>query len=168
MIDAPQGASVDDNIFFLGVGHAAILAAVIAALGGVHWWATKVGRQPANEKLGMLAPLVLLVGAALTVVPDLVSGVTGKGAELNADWTGGIGALNGAVGGGLALVAIGVALAVLSFLPRFKRSDAAPTAPWNGLTLEWLTVSPPPLANFADDLPVVTSAEPLSDQREET
>ena len=67
LLDAPTGGALGDNIFFLGVGHAAMLAAVIAGIGGIHWWATKIGRQPANEKLGLLAPLVLLLGAAITV-----------------------------------------------------------------------------------------------------
>ena len=36
------------SIADVGVSHGAVLAAVIASLGGVHWWATKVGRQPAT------------------------------------------------------------------------------------------------------------------------
>lgn len=169
VLDAPtQGGSVGDNIFFLGVSHAAILAAVITGLGGIHWWATKVGRQPANEKIGMLAPLVLLLGAALTVIPDLVAGFLGEGLELSADYRGGLAGTNGAVAAGIALVALGVLLAVISYLPLFKRSDDAPADPWDGLTLEWLAPTPPPLANFVDDLPVITSAEPLIDLREET
>lgn len=168
VLDAPPKASRGDNIFFIGVSHGAVLAAVIAALGAVHWWATKVGRQPANEKLGMLAPLVLLLGASLTVIPDLVAGVIGDGFELYGDYRGGLPATNGAVAVGIALVGLGVLLAVVSFLPLFKRSDDAPADPWNGLTLEWLAPTPPPLANFVDDLPVITSAEPLIDLREET
>ncbi len=168
LLDAPKGGSLGDNIFFLGVGHAAMLAAVIAGIGGIHWWATKIGRQPANEKLGMLAPLVLLLGAALTVIPDLVAGITGDELQRNADWTGGYAGTNGAVAAGIALVGLGVLIAVISFLPLLKRSDDAPADPWDGLTLEWLTASPPPLANFAEDLPVIASAEPLIDLREET
>ncbi|WP_421117847.1 cbb3-type cytochrome c oxidase subunit I [Aquihabitans daechungensis] len=167
VLDAPKGGAIGDNIYFLGVGHAAMLAAVIAGLGGIHWWATKVGRQPANEKLGMLAPLVLLLGAALTVIPDLVAGITGDELQRNADWTGGYAGTNAAVGAGVGLVALGVLIAALSFLPLLKRSDDVPADPWDGLTLEWLAPSPPPLANFADDLPVVTSSEPLIDLREE-
>ncbi len=168
LLDSPTvGGSVGDNIFFLGVSHAAVLAAVIAGLGGVHWWATKVGRQPANEKLGLLAPLVLLLGSALVVIPDLVAGIVGEGNELSADYTGGFTGTNGAVAAGIGLVALGVLVAVVSFLPLLKRSDDVPADPWDGLTLEWLAPSPPPLANFADDLPVVTSAEPLIDLREE-
>jgi heme/copper-type cytochrome/quinol oxidase subunit 1 len=167
VLDAPKGGALGDNIFFLGVSHAVVLAAVIAGLGGVHWWATKVGRQPANEKLGMLAPLVLLLGAALTVIPDLVAGVTGDELQRNADFTGGYAGGNAAVAAGIGLVALGVLIAVLSFLPLLKRREDAPTDPWDGLTLEWLAPTPPPLDNFVGDLPVVTSAEPLIDLREE-
>jgi cytochrome o ubiquinol oxidase subunit 1 len=167
LLDAPAGGSLDDNIFFLGVSHAAVLSAVIAGLGGIHWWGTKVGRQPANEKLGMLAPLLLLLGSALTVIPDLIVGLTGDELERNADWTGGLAASNGAVAAGIALVALGVLVAVLSYLPLLKRSDDAPADPWNGTTLEWLTPTPPPLDNFVGDLATVTSAEPLIDLREE-
>jgi len=167
VLDAPPKAGIGDSIFFVGVSHGALLAAVIAGLGGVHWWATKVGRQPANEKLGMLAPLVLLLGAALTVIPDLVAGIVGDGFELYGDYRGGLAGTNGAVAAGIAIVGLGVLVAVLSFIPLFKRSDDAPADPWGGLTLEWLAPTPPPLANFADDLPVITSAEPLIDLREE-
>ena len=168
ILDAPEGGTVSDNIFFVGVGNAVLLAAVIAALGGIHWWATKAGRQPANEKLGMLAPLLLLVGAALAVIPDLASGLAGKGLELNADFTGGIAGLNGVVAAGIAITGLGVLVAVISYLPLFKRSeDDVPADPWGGSTLEWLAPSPTPLANFVDDLPVITSAEPLIDLREE-
>lgn len=167
VLDAPPGLRFTDNIFYLGVGHATVLAAVIASLGGVHWWATKVGRQPASEKLGMLAPLVLLLGAALVVIPDLVSGIAGEGAELSPDYTGGITALNGVAAAGVALTGLGMLVAVLSFLPLFKKASDVPADPWGASTLEWLAPSPPPLANFVGDLPVVASAEPLIDLREE-
>jgi cytochrome c oxidase subunit 1 len=155
------------TIYDLGVNHAAVLAAVTASLGGVHWWATKVGRQPANEGLGRLAPVVLLLGGVLVSVPDLVSGLTGEGLELSADWTGGIEGLNIVVLAGSVVVAAGLALALVSLLPLLKAADQVERDPWGGQTLEWLAPSPPPLANFDADLPVVTSAEPLVDLREE-
>lgn len=157
------------TIFDLGVTHAVVLASVIASLGGLHWWATKIGRGPANEALGRLAPLVLLIGAAAVVIPDLVSGLAGEGAEKRLDWTGGIEGLNVVVAIGTLVVALGMAAAVVSLLPLLKGTDAVVEAdPWEGQSLEWLSPSPPPLANFDGELPVVTSAEPLVDAREET
>lgn len=155
------------TIYDLGVAHLVLLAAITASLGGVHWWATKIGRQPATEGLGRLAPIVLLAGAVVTAVPDLISGLAGEELELAADWTGGIEGLNVVVLIGTVIVALGLLVAVVSFLPLFKRADQSPRDPWEGQSLEWLTASPPPLGNFDAPLPVVTSAEPLVDLREE-
>lgn len=155
------------TIFDLGVSNAVMLAAVIASLGGIHWWSTKIGRQGANESLGRLAPVAMLIGSAAIVIPDLVSGIAGKGNELNPDWTGGIEGLNIVVAIGVAVLALGVVIAIVSLLPLLKRSDQVDRDPWGGQSLEWLSPSPPPLTNFDADLPLVTSAEPLIDQREE-
>jgi len=156
------------TIFDLGVSHAVVLASVIASLGGLHWWATKIGRRPATEALGRLAPLVLLVGSAAVVIPDLVSGLAGRGPEKRLDWSGGIEGLNVVVALGTAVVALGLLAAVVSLLPlRRAGTGDVTTDPWEGQSLEWLAPSPPPLANFAGDLPAVTSAEPLTDRREE-
>ena len=45
--------------------------------------------------------------------------------------------------------------------------DDVPADPWGGQTLEWATSSPPPLGQLRRACPVVTSAAPLLDQREE-
>ncbi len=155
------------TIYDLGVAHLVLVAAITASLGGVHWWATKIGRQPANEALGRVAPLVLLAGAVVAALPDLISGVTGEGLELAADWTGGIEGLNVIVLIGSAIVALGLLVALVSLLPLLKRADDVARDPWDGQTLEWLTASPPPIGNFDAPLPVVVSAEPLVDLREE-
>ncbi len=156
------------TIYDLGVSHAVLLATLTAALGGIHWWATKIGRQSANESLGRLVPALLLLGTLAAVVPDLISGIAGENGELAPDWSGGIEGLNIVVPIGVGLIAIALLVAVVSFLPLLRSStDEVPADPWEGQTLEWLAPSPPPLANFVDDLPVVASAEPLTDQREE-
>ena len=155
------------TVFDLGVTNAVLLASIIASLGGVHWWATKIGRQPANEAIGRLAPLVLLLGAAAVVIPDLISGLAGDGAETRLDWTGGIKGLNVVVVIGTAVVVLGLLAAIVSLLPIVKRGTDVAADPWEGQTLEWLAPSPPPLSNFEAPLPEVTSAEPLLDLREE-
>ena len=155
------------TIYDLGVAHLVLVAAITAALGGVHWWATKIGRQPANDNLGKLGALLLFLGAVAASVPDLVSGLVGEGLETAADWTGGIEALNVVVLIGTLVVALGLLVALVSLLPLLKGADQAPRDPWDGQTLEWLTASPPPIGNFDAPLPVVTSAEPLVDLREE-
>lgn len=166
-IGSLPGLDTPGTVFDLGVQHALVLASLIGSLGGLHWWAVKIGRQAATESLGKVAPLVLLVGSALVVIPDLVSGLVGEDAELAPDWTGGLSGLNAVTALGFALVLLGVAVAIASYVPLLKTADDVPVDPWDGQTLEWLAPSPPPLANFEADLPVVTSAEPLVDQRQE-
>lgn len=158
-----------NTIYDLGVTHAVVLATVIAAFGSLHWWATKIGRQPASEGLGRIAPVVLLLGSLLTAVPDMASAIAGDAAEKSQDWTGGIQALNVISTVGIAIFALGLLIALASLRPLLSKADGdVPADPWEGQTLEWLAPSPPPLANFVADLPVVTSAEPLLDQREES
>ena len=68
---------------------------------------------------------------------------------------------------GTVIVLLGLVLAVVSLLPVGRKGTQAPRDPWDGQTLEWLTASPPPIGNFDSALPVVKSAEPLIDLREE-
>lgn len=146
-----------------GVTHAALFAAVIGGLGGLHWWATKILRRPAAAPGAFLAPLLLLAGTAVYTIPDLISGWAGDGQEKSL----GIEAWNTVSLIGLAVAIIGVIVAVLNVLPSIRKADDVPDDPWGGQTLEWATSSPPARGNF-DEQPVVTSAEPLLDQREES
>ncbi len=156
------------TIYDIGVSHAASLAAIIAGLGGLHWWATKVFGRPAKESAGRLAPLMLLLGAAAIVIPDLVSGLFGEGAEVTPDWTGGMKAMNVIIVIGAVMFGLGMLLAIAGVLTHDgEDGDDVPADPWGGQTLEWLTASPPSLANFDEPLAAVTSAEPAYDLREE-
>lgn len=159
------------TIFEVGISNGAVLAALIASLGGITWWATKIGRQPAAAGPAMLGPVALLVGAAAVVIPDLLAGIAGDEApstELSPSWAGGIEGLNVIVLAGMVVLILGVLASLAAFAPIVRRPDEPAEAdPWEGQTLEWLAPSPPPLTNFDTELPVVTSAEPLLDLREE-
>ncbi|MBX3313807.1 MAG: cbb3-type cytochrome c oxidase subunit I [Actinobacteria bacterium] len=156
------------TIYDLGVSNGAVLASLIASLGGITWWATKVGRQQAAKGPALIAPLALLVGAAAVVLPDLISGLAGDGQELYASWEGGIEGLNIIVVIGMVLVILGLLASLAAYLPLLRTPDEPADAdPWEGQSLEWLAPSPPPFTNFDEELPVVTSAEPLVDLREE-
>ena len=162
----PRYATIG-TIYDIGISHAIVLASVIACIGAIHWWSTKIGRQQAKEGPAYLAALLLLAGAGALALGDLVSGVFGKGAEIAPDWTGGIKAANVLVLVGVGIVALGLLVAIIGLLPILRKGSDVPSDPWDGQTLEWLSSSPPPLQNFTEDLAVVTSAEPLVDLREE-
>lgn len=153
------------------VSHGAIIAALTAGLGGVHWWATKIGRNPAAEGPGRLAPLLLLGGGALLVIGDIANAFATKDGtplEATSSYAGGTAGLNLIVIAGAGLALLGVLAALASFKDITKANNGQVARdPWEGQTLEWLTKSPPPLDNFDQELPIVTSAEPLIDMREE-
>lgn len=159
------------TIFDVGVGSGAMLAALAASLGGIVWWATKVGRQPAAAGPATVAPIALLLGSATVVLTDVISGLVGDGppsTELSPSWAGGIDQLNVVALVGIVLIIVGVVASLVAFLPLIRpAAEAAETDPWEGQSLEWLSPSAPPLDNFDIELPVVTSAEPLVDLREE-
>ena len=144
-----------------------VLAGVIAAFGGLVYWAPKILGRLVPEGGARLVAILLLVGTVLFSLPDLVSGFLGQpGFPGNAspDNTDTIEALNtvSAVGGAvLALSCAGFLLLVLAAL----RSKEPPgDDPWSGHTLEWATTSPPPAGNFAT-LPEIASEAPLYDAR---
>ncbi|MGI8709410.1 MAG: cbb3-type cytochrome c oxidase subunit I [Acidimicrobiales bacterium] len=155
------------TIYDVGSGTAVLLAALIASLGGLHWWATKVLRQPAKEAPARIAPLLLLVGTAAIAIPDMVSGIVGKGAEVRPDYAGGIAGLNVIVVVGVVILVLGLFSSVAALAPALKAAGDVASDPWEGQTLEWLTPSPPPLENFSVPLAEVRSPEPLVDLREE-
>ena len=133
-------------------------AATVAAGGALAYWAPKIWGRSANNGIALLAVLASFSGAVVGGVALVVNGfqVRLDGLADASDF------LNGVAVAGVALLALGVLLAIVSLL---GRGPAAGDDPWQGQTLEWATTSPPPVGNFGT-LPPVTSAEPLLDQRE--
>jgi hypothetical protein len=154
------GTSADDGVFTL-----ALLASIAGAMAGAVYWSAKLtGRLLPDVPARMLA-LPLLGGIALAGVPDVVSGFLEQpGGDYVGDVKDGVEILNVVSAVGMALVA----LTALAFLGLFAKTllrgpRFAPNNPWQGHTLEWATVSPPPVGNFAEPLPVVRSERPLLD-----
>jgi cytochrome c oxidase subunit 1 len=145
-----------------GHSHYALLAASIAAIGGLWLWGSKIFGRRLPEGLGMVAGLLLLLGTILLSLPDVISGAFGNDDETAAgiEWLNKVTAV-----GGLVAVA-GVLVAVVGLLTALRRrgpDGELADDPWGtGSTLEWATASPPAYANFAEP-PVVTSATPLLD-----
>lgn len=165
-----EGTSLFGTAWSTGVASYVVLAAAIAMLGGVVYWAPKVIGRTLNEAGARLVAVVLLAGTVVWSLPDLVSGLLGQPGSptlVPADNTGTIETLNLVATAGGAIVALGFA-AFVALLVGAIRSDEAPgDDPWAGHTLEWATSSPPPHGNFAS-LPEVASEAPLYDARHRT
>ncbi len=164
---AGDGTSLYGTTVTTSMASYVVLAAAIAVLGGIVFWAPKIlGRQVEEVGARMLA-LLLLAGTVLWSFPDLISGLLGQPAGPRALATDNLDTIKAldivsAVGGFV------LALAVVGFvalLLRAVRSGELPgDDPWAGHTLEWATSSPPPVGNFPS-LPGISSEAPLYDAR---
>jgi heme/copper-type cytochrome/quinol oxidase subunit 1 len=162
-----EGTSLYGTTVTTSVASYVVLAAMIAGLGGLVYWAPKVIGRCVPEVGARLVALLLLAGTVLWSFPYLISGLLGQSAipgTVPADNADAIKALNTAsVVGGVVL-----ALAVVAFvgllLAALRSRDEPGDDPWSGQTLEWATSSPPPVGNFPS-LPPIESEAPLYDAR---
>lgn len=161
-------SGVDGRAWTTGQLHTVAFGAPTLLLAGaVYHWAPKLFGRELSEGMGRLAFLGLFGGFFLLGLGSYLVGYDGgpahvKDFDFSASAT--TYSLLAAVGG---VVVILGALAMLGdvLLAAAGRSVASgPGDPYDGLTLEWATASPPPPAGF-DSVPEVRSAHPLLDLR---
>jgi cytochrome c oxidase subunit I len=145
-------------------GYTVVGAGILGAFAALWFWAPKLWGVHLGEAVGKLVFLAVFLGALLLSAPDLVNGLVQDLPRVAPTFEddGLTVVLNIVSLAGGALVAVGVLLAFGDVLGRAGRrtGKAAGPDPWGGHTLEWATTSPPPRNNFADAIPVVTSATP--------
>ena len=139
--------------------HAVVLAAVIAALGGLALLGPQDPRPPAgNEGVGLARRRCSCWSAPLaSPSPTSSRASTGDGVG-RADRPDGIEALNIVVARRRRrrrASASSLAVVSLAAVAPQASDDDVPADPWGGQTLEWATGSPPPLRATSPSLPVV-------------
>lgn len=131
--------------------------AVIGLMGGLYYWFPKMSGKMYNETVGKVTWFLVFVGFNLTFLPQFVLGMEGMPRRYydylpqyqGLHQVSTVGALVNALGYSLALINLGWAWA-------FGKVKA-PANPWDSLSLEWQTPSPPPHENFTTT-PVVTGS----------
>ena len=144
---------------------AAFGAPTLLVFGALYHWAPKLWGRQLSTGLGALAFVLVFGGFFLSGLfsyllgfqgaPNHVSKVVGRSSYRALDRV-------DAVGG--ALILIGIVVVVADVVRSLRSGEPAPDDPYEGLTLEWATASPPPPYDF-DAVPVVYSAAPLADWR---
>lgn len=143
------------------------LAATIALLGALVFWAPKLVGRLVPEGAARAVAVVLAVGTLLWALPEAIAGLVGQPALPLADVVDNVStveALNIATLVGGVVLALGLAGVVALFASGTRGHEPPGDDPWSGHTLEWATSSPPPVGNFAS-LPEITSEAPLYDAR---
>ena len=151
---AIEDLKLQDSTFEEGVLVYVAYGLVLAALGGMAYWASKLwGVELSMVKLLPLAGL----GVLATVLASLPNYIAGFDQQRDVYDT---------------VIAFGhglMALTVIGFIGLLAQAVAdddndAVDDPYDGQTLEWATTSPAPANNFVEP-PTVMSAEPLADSK---
>jgi cytochrome c oxidase subunit 1 len=129
--------------------------AVIGLMAGLHFWFPKITGKMYNEKIGVIAWLLVFIGFNMTFLPQFVLGMEGMPRRYY-DYLPEFTNLHRASTVGAFVNGFGYTFALLNLLWAFLFSKVkAPANPWNSLSLEWKTPSPPTHENFAE-IPTVT------------
>jgi heme/copper-type cytochrome/quinol oxidase subunit 1 len=160
--------------FYLKNTTASTAATSFALIGGgvfggfaaLHYWFPKITGRAMGEQLGRISFAVTALGTLLTFVPMALAGweqdqVVDAYKFFNHT---GVNFYNLLASIGVLILFIGITLILINAVASVKGGARAGHDPWGGDTLEWFTVSPPPVHNF-DVQPDVRSARPLRDIR---
>ena len=149
----PVDFVVHNSLFLVAHFHHVIIPGVVFAMfAGYTYWFPKAFGFTLDERLGKAAFWCWFIGFNLAFMPSYLLGFWGGTRRMqhisDPSWKPWLGVeLFGAL-----VIAVGVALLVVqlfySIRTRDQRRDVTGD-PWDGRTLEWLTLSPPPHYNFA-------------------
>ncbi|GMU30315.1 MAG: cbb3-type cytochrome c oxidase subunit I [Fimbriimonadaceae bacterium] len=130
--------------------------AVMAMLGGVHfWWPKMTGRMYADS-WGKLSATIIFVGFNLTFLPQFVLGYLGMPRRYHYyHFAPEFQVWHVMSSAGSSILAVGYAMPLFYLLWSLKRGPKVGPNPWAAKGLEWQTASPPPTFNF-ETTPVVT------------
>jgi cytochrome c oxidase subunit 1 len=120
---------------------------LMALLAGMHYWFPKVSGKMYSEGAARVAWFLVLVGFNVTFFPQFILGAQGMPRRYW-DYLPEFTLLNQISTVGSWLIAAGFLLTAGYLIKAIFSGEKAPANPWNALSLEWQTPSPPPHDNF--------------------
>ncbi|MEO8603055.1 MAG: cytochrome c oxidase subunit I [bacterium] len=146
---------VHDTYFVVAHFHYIMVGgAVLAFLGGLHFWWPKMFGRMYPEAWAKVAAIIVFIGFNLTFFPQFILGYLGMPRRYHA-YPDEFQVLNVLSTAGASILAVGYLMPFCYLLWSLKYGALAPANPWQASGLEWLTPSPPPTENFAET-PIVT------------
>lgn len=128
--------------------------AVIGLIAALHYWFPKMTGKMYNDPLSRVAWFLVMLGFNLTFIPQFGLGMQGMPRRYY-DYLPEFQTLHFISTVGAFVNALGYTFALLNLAcSAIWSKTKAPANPYNALTLEWQTSSPPPLENFYEE-PVV-------------
>jgi cytochrome c oxidase subunit 1 len=146
---------VTDTYFVVAHFHYIMVGgAIMAYLGGLHYWWPKMTGRMYPEAWAKLSALVIFLGFNLTFFPQFILGYLGMPRRYHT-YPAEFQILHVLSTAGASVLAVGYAIPMIYFAWSLRYGKVAGANPWGASGLEWKTASPPPVHNF-DRIPVVT------------
>lgn len=149
----PVDFQLHNSLFLVAHFHSNVIGGVLFGIFcGITYWFPKFAGFKLNERIGRQAFWCWIIGFCLSFIPMYVLGIMGATRRLDHyDASTGWQPLFILMLIGGIVIAIGVALQLAQIIASFiqrKRLRDTTGDPWDGRTLEWATLSPPPSYNF--------------------
>jgi cytochrome c oxidase subunit I len=139
---------VHDTYFVIAHFHYIMVGgAVMAYMGGLHFWWPKITGKLYPEVWGRIAAAILFLGFNLTFFPQFILGYLGMPRRYYA-YAPEFQVYNVMSSCGASILAIGYLLPFAYLLWSLKYGKSAGNNPFKAAGLEWTTASPPPKHNF--------------------
>lgn len=152
---APFDIHVHDTYYVVGHFHYVLFGgSVFGIYAGIYHWFPKMTGRMLNETWGKIHFILTFVGTHLTFLPMHQLGLQGmprRVAMYDPQFT----SINQLCTIGAFVLGLSVVPFAINVIWSWTRGTPAGDNPWNGLTLEWTTASPPLIENW-EVLPVVT------------
>ena len=126
---------------------------VFAFLGGLHYWWPKMFGKMYNEFWAKIAAVITFVAFNITFLPQFVMGSQGMPRRYF-NYIEEFQFMHQASTVGSWLLGVGFIIMLIYLVHSMYKGAKAPSNPWGGRTLEWMTASPPIHHNF-EHTPVV-------------
>lgn len=138
-----------DTYFVVGHFHYVMFGGTgFAFFGALHYWYPKIWGKMYNKVVANVAFVLLFIGFNTLYFPMLVVGLMGMPRRYY-DYLPEFHLPNMISTYGSWILATGILLMVGNLIAGFyRKGPKVGRNPWNGITLEWQTLSPPPLENF--------------------
>ncbi|HUF41540.1 MAG TPA: cytochrome c oxidase subunit I [Verrucomicrobiae bacterium] len=140
---------VHDTYFIIAHFHYIMVGgAVMAYLGGLHYWWPKITGRLYPEGWARLSALIIFIGFNLTFFPQFILGYLGMPRRYAA-YPDEFQVLNVMSSAGASILGVGYLIPMIYFIWSMRYGPYAGSNPWDAKGLEWTISSPPPTENFA-------------------
>ncbi len=143
-----------DTYFVIAHFHYVMVGGTIMGLlGGMHYWFPKVTGKMYNERSALIAFIFVIIGFNLTFFPQFIAGAEGMPRRYWSylpEFT----LMNQLSTIGSWFLAVGFFYTAYYLIRDARKGVKSGGNPWEALTLEWQTPSPPPHENF-HEIPIV-------------